>query len=979
MGCSSDSGTSSTQAPVKVSKGSIALTARTKPVSTSLTPGTATPDGVAITIDEAAISTDGSSYETIMTGPIMTDIDSQMHPDIAVKDNLVPAVYKSVKLTVSKVDWHADWTLSNPSPCDGATSGSASGSLDLSATPTLYFNTADMGGNTLLHYQSTPPESGYAGDADHPFILPAPIHVESDETAMVSLVLNTEYTLGCSRLSVFPRTAGSPDPDVSPLREIVGTATGLFGVSGVSADTDQKQVIATNGVGDSLTIYPFDGQNDVAPVRSIAGPDTRLNDPVASAFYSAGQAGGSGNQYIVLNHNNDSIVTYSASDTGNVKPLRTIWGLFTGLSNPTGFALNLDPLGNGDPAQDEILVANGGNDSITSYARIGDGDTFPLRTLQGSLTELAHPCAIAVYKQHHEVFVGNSNSNIITVYDLFDLDGSRNIFDPDTGAVLSSPHINIPPLLTVTSSAGFSEPCGITVDGTNAEIIVAGKGNDSISVFDLAAVPTPEALGLNPATAPLALAPKRTIAGPNTGLHGPSGAQVVDADLWVSNNGGQTVMMQAPSIIPAVSNESAAANSTLDGTYNIVRFGIDFRRGTNGFGSKIPVIHAERGTATFSAQAANWPSFTYRRDSAVKQFKRQVLEPGCDQPDHNIHDGFFGVATGNTFYAFTQENQGMFSGSFLPNGEDFAGVSYDGAEMAVIYGIKTTGTAVPYLSKDGSNTGSPVYYVYANYSNYFKGISRFLDPPKSDQFYSVLNFGYLYTNPSAFLSRLSGADAVFAKDPMGEFLIPKVSKSGLSGYPNVTGSSLAVHAGGLFENAGYGMAGAISEDSKSMIFVDDIATVDENDCQVAGGIGVGLRQGDPNTFKTKDIKGDYFFTGIGDDFQSSTERARYFSMSGTISFDGGGKATMVQYKNSEGEISATTNTFAYQVVSTQIPGISGPGIHVVNINPDVLRLYNMDDANTPYAKALIGVDGRILTFFQTGTTRLLGTALQQNQ
>ena len=155
VGCSGGGGgASSTQAPAVTPTGSIMFTGRTKPLSTTLTPGTATPDGVAITIDDLAISTDGDSYETIVTGPTVPDIDAQMRPIIGEKGGLATGDYKSIKLTSSKIDWHVDWNFSNPSPCDGATTGSTSGSLDLSATPTIYFKTADLGGNTLYHYQS---------------------------------------------------------------------------------------------------------------------------------------------------------------------------------------------------------------------------------------------------------------------------------------------------------------------------------------------------------------------------------------------------------------------------------------------------------------------------------------------------------------------------------------------------------------------------------------------------------------------------------------------------------------------------------------------------------------------------------------------------------------------------------------------------------------------------------------------------------
>ena len=155
--------------------------------------------------------------------------------------------------------------------------------------------------------------------------------------------------------------------------------------------------------------------------------------------------------------------------------------------------------------------------------------------------------------------------------------------------------------------------------------------------------------------------------------------------------------------------------------------------------------------------------------------------------------------------------------------------------------------------------------------------------------------------------------------------------------------------------------------------MNDITTVDSNDCRTVGGVGVGLRQGVPDTIKTDNIKGTYFIAGIGDDYTSKTVRDSYFSMSGSITFDGGGSATMISNKDSEGEITSTKNTYAYQVVPTLVPGKDANS----TVTMDVLNLFTSDSATTPYASALIGNDGQILAFYQSGNTRFLGIAVLQ--
>ena len=94
---------------------------------------------------------------------------------------------------------------------------------------------------------------------------------------------------------------------------------------------------------------------------------------------------------------------------------------------------------------------------------------------------------------------------------------------------------------------------------------------------------------------------------------------------------------------------------------------------------------------------------------------------------------------------------------------------------------------------------------------------------------------------------------------------------------------------------------------------------------------------------------------------------------------------MVQYKNSEGEISASEKDYTYQVVPVLLPGAGqGGDIRPNSLSTDILNLYNVDSGGVPYASALIGMDGRILAFYQTGgihsstSNRLLGYALRQN-
>jgi hypothetical protein len=49
-----------------------------------------------------------------------------------------------------------------------------------------------------------------------------------------------------------------------------------------------------------------------------------------------------------------------------------------------------------DPGNNEIVVANEGNDSITVYARTANGNVAPLRTISGDATGLSGSVDVAV-------------------------------------------------------------------------------------------------------------------------------------------------------------------------------------------------------------------------------------------------------------------------------------------------------------------------------------------------------------------------------------------------------------------------------------------------------------------------------------------------------------------------------------------------------------------------------------------------------
>lgn len=297
-------------------------------------------------------------------------------------------------------------------------------------------------------------------------------------------------TLG-DRVTVYPiGTTGN----AKPIQEISGRKTGLTQPTAVTVDADGNIYVA-NGNGDRtavgpVTVYAPGATGDVKPIRTIAGSNTKLNDPTGVALDSATNlyvANGASRFSRSLYPYDGYVTEYAAGADGNVKPISIINGAKTRIWGPGALAVD---------SSNNIYVPNFGTNTLTVYSAGADGNVAPQRTIRGSKTDLAGPEQIALGADS-KIYVANYGSPTgILVY-------------------AAKAHRNAKPIQTIEGvNTKIDYPQGVALDSAG-NIYVANSQSDGDGYI------TVYAKGANGDVAPI-----NTIGGKRTRLHWPHGIAI---------------------------------------------------------------------------------------------------------------------------------------------------------------------------------------------------------------------------------------------------------------------------------------------------------------------------------------------------------------------------------------------------------------------------------------------------------------------
>jgi DNA-binding beta-propeller fold protein YncE len=229
---------------------------------------------------------------------------------------------------------------------------------------------------------------------------------------------------------VFKRDAQKFD---APLRSVRGPKTGMADPHGIYFDETHNEVVVANHgnfrpgelitsytaydaresrqertnnafnenargrfLPSSLTIFDGDAHGDVAPLRTIIGPLTQLDWPMGVAVDEAN------NEIFVANNGDNSVLVFKRTASGNMQPDRVIRGAATGIKGPMGVAI----------AKDEIWVANFGDHTALVFPRMAVGNVAPRRVVRNApagkeTSGFGNPYAVAYDTKRGEILVPN--------------------------------------------------------------------------------------------------------------------------------------------------------------------------------------------------------------------------------------------------------------------------------------------------------------------------------------------------------------------------------------------------------------------------------------------------------------------------------------------------------------------------------------------------------------------------------------------
>jgi hypothetical protein len=259
---------------------------------------------------------------------------------------------------------------------------------------------------------------------------------------------------------VFARLADGNQP---PVRKIEGQATRLGRtMHSISYDAMHDEFLVTQPFSQAVLVFRGDSSGEVAPIRTIQGPLTRLEDPDKADVDPVN------NEIIVPD--GDKILIFPRTANGNVAPIRVIEGPDTMLGAE---AAAVDEVNN-------ILAVTGyagrrenGDSFILVFNRTDSGNAKPRAVIRGPRTGINGTFGIQTYAPKGWIILANSGPNYSLDYDA-----------SFVGIWSFRDNGNVPPRWTIGGPFQIlKQPRGMDVDVANKTILISDKRLNAVLTY----------------------------------------------------------------------------------------------------------------------------------------------------------------------------------------------------------------------------------------------------------------------------------------------------------------------------------------------------------------------------------------------------------------------------------------------------------------------------------------------------------------
>lgn len=217
-----------------------------------------------------------------------------------------------------------------------------------------------------------------------------------------------------SEVLIFPANASG---DAAP-KILGGSNVPIRNAGGVAVATS-GEIFVSGFVDNAIWVFKKGASGNVAPIRTISGPETGLSRPAGMAFDSGGHL------YVTNTENGRNAILKFASDAnGNVPPLSTLGGSQTFLIQPFNVSIG---------SRNRIIAANRGGYAVEIFAAGSHGNVAPEARISGKRTTLTYVTSTGVdssgniyVANYHQnmgadsilVFKKNSNGNVVPISDI---------------------------------------------------------------------------------------------------------------------------------------------------------------------------------------------------------------------------------------------------------------------------------------------------------------------------------------------------------------------------------------------------------------------------------------------------------------------------------------------------------------------------------------------------------------------------------